>query len=290
VSRRAGAAALGVAAAVALCGCRPQVRQSVDRVTVAETEAAMALEAGGLKRDDVAGLAMGALRASPAFGAPVPEDPRARHWLGRVEVHRVEALSGAGPPLAQVTLSFELAARDQGGPMREFTRAAVPAAPGPEGLREAFARAVEEALSRATGGFALLLAAEGKTEAALVSDLTSPDARVRDASVRALADRKSRQAVPALVDRLQDPDPAVVERAIGALAQVGDPRAVEPLVRMAQKRQGAAVAQLARIIGDLGGPDARAYLLTLASGHRDPMVRAAAQQSLDDLEARAAGR
>jgi hypothetical protein len=286
---RAGAAALLAAAtAAAGCQCRGRTRQSVDRVTVADTEAALALESIGLRREEVAALASAALRASPAFGPPAPESPEARHWLGRVEVHRADAVAGGGPTLAQVTLSFELSPRDAGGPMREFSRAAVPAAAGPRGLRDAFARAVEEALARAAGGFALLLAAEGKEEAALLADLKAPDARVRDAAVRVLAERKSREAVPALIDRLSDPDPAVVERAIGALGQIGDERAVVPLVRLAQRRQGAAIAQLARIIGDVGGPDARAYLVTLASGHRDPLVRGAAQQALDELEARAA--
>ena len=288
-SRRA---AWGLVAAVALgvpgaCRKAPP-RQSVDRIVVAETEGAMQLEAIGVSRPEILRAAVDAFRASSTFGPPAPEGQSARRWLGRVAVHRAEAVPGAGAPLAQVLLSVELSPQAGGGTLRETAGGAEPVGPGPRGVREAFERAAASALSRAVAGFGLLLRAEGKRDEELIADLGSSDARTRDVAIRALAERRTRAAVPALVQRLEDPDPEVAERAIGALGQIGDPAAVLPLVRLAQKRRGQAMANLARIIGDIGGPDARAYLLTLASGHPDPAVRSAAQQALDDMAAREA--
>jgi len=282
-----GAGAL-LAALLALASCRPEVRQSVDRLVVAETDAAHALAGVGLSRDELVAAGLEAIRAAKGFGPPAPESPSARHWLGRLALHRAETRGGPGDAVAHVVLTLELSPQDRSGVLRETASGAEPVGAGPRALREAFARASAQALARALDSFAVLIAAERKRDEALLADLTAPDARLRDSAVRVLADRRNRAAVPALVERLADPDPEVVERAIGALGQIGDERAVVPLVRLAQRRTGPSVAQLARIIGDIGGPDARAYLLTLASGHLDPLVRSAAQQALDEMEARGA--
>jgi hypothetical protein len=276
------------AALLALGACRaPAPRQSVDRVVVAETEGTQRLEGAGVGRDEVLRVALEALRGSRTFGPPAPEGAAARRWLGRVAVHRAEATGGAAGPSAHVVLTLELSPQESGGTLRETARAVEPVGTGPRALREAFSRATAGALERRWAA-SPCPGRGAKAEDELLADLGAPDARVRDCAVRVLADRKSRAAVPALVERLADPDPEVVERAIGALGQIGDAAAVPSLVRLAQRRQGPSVAHLARIIGDVGGPDARSYLLTLASGHADPLVRAAAQQALDEMEARAA--
>jgi hypothetical protein len=282
-------ARLAAAALAALAACRSSPpRQSVDRVAVAETEAALRLESIGVSREELVRAAVDAVRTSPAFGPPAAPGEKAHRWLGRVAVLRADAVGDGGPPLAQVILTLELLPQGGGSALRETASGSGPVGPGPRGMREAFARAAGAALSRAVVGFGLQLAALQKKDEELVADLRSPDSKVRDVAVQALAERRHRSAVPALVERLEDPDPEVAERAIGALGQIGDPAAVTPLVRLAQRRQGPSVGNLARIIGDIGGPDARAYLLTLASGHPDPMVRSAAQQALDDMAAREA--
>jgi len=284
-SGRAGA---WLAALLGLASCRQEPRQSVDRLVVADTDAAQALAGVGLSRDDLLQVGLDAIRTAKGFGPPVPQSAAARHWLGRLALHRADTRGGPGAAVAHVVLTLELSPQDRSGVLRETASGAEPIGAGPRPLREAFSRATAQALSRALDGFAVLIAAERKGDEALLADLTAQDARARDSAVRVLADRRSRAAVPALVERLGDPDPEVVERAIGALGQIGDERAVSALVRLAQRRTGPSVAQLARIIGDIGGPDARAYLLTLASGHLDPLVRGAAQQALDELEAREA--
>jgi hypothetical protein len=286
-SRAGGAIAAAALAALGGCPRSPQ-RQSVDRIAVAETEGALRLESIGISREEILRAAVEAIRAAPGFGPPAPEGEKARRWLGRVAVLGADTVPGGELQRAQVTLTFELSPQGGGSALRETAGGEEPVGPGPRGLREAFDRATAAALARAAAGFGLLLAAERKPERELVGDLGSPDARVRDVAVRALAERRHAGAVPALVERLSDPDPEVAERAIGALAQIGDPAAVPALVRLAQRRQGPSAAALARIIGDIGGPDARAYLLTLASGHPDAQVRSAAQQALDEMAAREA--
>jgi HEAT repeat protein len=128
--------------------------------------------------------------------------------------------------------------------------------------------------------------AERKRTSDLLKDLDSPEARVRDQAVRALAERGDHGAVPGLISRLKDSDPEVRERAVGALAQLRDARAVPALIELSRHRDGPYVANLVRIVGDIGGPDARAWLLTLSSGHPDDVVRGTATEALSELAAR----
>jgi hypothetical protein len=153
--------------------------------------------------------------------------------------------------------------------------------------RDAWRAAFGMASADAAKGIALGFAADAKPVEALISDLRSPDARVRDHAIRVLADRRNSEAVPALLERLRDGDPEIVHRAVGALAQIGDPRAVGPLIEVGQGGDPSLTGRIARIVGDIGGPEAEGYLLTLESGHPDPAVRRAAREALADLSARA---
>jgi len=102
-----------------------------------------------------------------------------------------------------------------------------------------------------------------------------------------LADRGARDAVPPLMARLRDSDPEVAERAVGALAQLRDARAVPALIELAHHRDGPYVANLAHVVGDIGGADAKAWLLTMASGHPDEVVRVAAREALTEMSIKA---
>jgi HEAT repeat protein len=73
---------------------------------------------------------------------------------------------------------------------------------------------------------------------------------------------------------------------VGALAQLRDARAVPRLIELTRRREGPYVANLARIVGDIGGADAQAWLLTIASGHPDEVVRGAAKEALAEMNAR----
>src|SRR5438045_6185140 len=106
----------------------------------------------------------------------------------------------------------------------------------PGARHAAFSAAVEAALHDAVTGLAAQLDARGKTDDALLKDLSSADARVRDYAIRVLADRRSPAAVPQLIARLQDANPEVARRAAGALIALGDRRAGTPHIDMTRHR------------------------------------------------------
>lgn len=213
----------------------------------------------------------------------------ARPHRARIDVLEVRLLAGAasGAARAEVTIEIELAPSDGAdGARRETGRAAV-------GLgdarvpQEAWLAAVGQAARRAADGLALSFAEEAKPAEALIADLSSTDARVREHAIRVLGDRRARAAVPALVARLREEDPRLATRIVGALAQIGDERAVPALIDLSRSADPAATARLARIVGDIGGAEAEGYLLTLESGHQDRRVRSAAREALAEMKARA---
>jgi hypothetical protein len=213
-----------------------------------------------------------------------------RSYRARVDVLGVrlapDGFAGSAPRV-EIAIELQLTPTraDAGEQVRETSTATATLAgrtPG-DAWRAAFGMASADAAKRLALGFA----ADAKPLEALIADLGSPDARVRDHAIRVLADRRSPEAVPALVERLRDGDPEIVHRAVGALAQIGDPRAVGPLIEVAQGGDPALTARVARIVGDIGGPEAEGYLLTLEAGHPDPAVRRAAREALDELSARA---
>jgi hypothetical protein len=198
------------------------------------------------------------------------------------------APGGASGPRAEVTVDVVLTPVTPGNiaPRRETATGSAPLSLYTT-PREAWRSALGDAAQRAAEGLALGVRAEGKGVDALVADLESKDPRVRDQAVRVLGERKSRAAVPALLARLKEEDPRIAHRIVGALAQIGDERAVPALIDLSSASDPVLTSRLARFVGDIGGPEAEGYLQTLASGHPDPRVRAAAQEALDDLTSRA---
>ncbi len=254
------------------------------------------LAALGLGREDLRRDAGEALSAA-GFSLATKGAPRAAvHYRATAAILNARMTRRAlpdGPPESEesrMEAAVELVLRAVGsseGSMREVARASEPVRRGEPELA-ALRRALAGATRRAAAGLAVGLAEAAKPDREVIADLDSGDSRVRDYAVRVLADRKNPAAVPALIARLRDPDPELVERAVGALDQIRDPRAVEPLIELSHRREGPFVAQLARIIGDIGGPEADAYLLTLASGHPEPIVRRAAKQALAESRERRA--
>jgi len=153
----------------------------------------------------------------------------------------------------------------------------------PGARHAAFSAAVEGALRDAVTGLAAQLDARGKTDDALLKDLSSADARVRDYAIRVLADRRSPAAVPQLIARLQDANPDVARRAAGALIAIGDRRAVTPLIEMTRHRHAEDVGPILYAIASLGGAEAEAFLFTLESGAPDEETRRAARGAYEDL-------
>jgi HEAT repeat protein len=284
---RAATLATWVAVA-ALAGCRSKPEPCVvTGVSVDEGLGLARLEATGLTREDLRRAGLAALGRTAGFQVPASE-PRAgaRRCRGSVALLDARVVPGATGPHAEILLRMEVAA-GEGEAFGDTVRVTDPLRPG-EPLAAAFRRAIDEGTGRAASALALALAEEAKPEAELLRDLESGDPRLRDLAVRVLADRRSPAAVPALLARLQDPDPDVASRAVGALALIGDPRAVPPLIELCRRREGPFVGQIVRAIGDIGGAEAEAYLETMAAGHADPDVAAAARDGLRDSRRRRA--
>jgi hypothetical protein len=287
--------AAGLFAAVALgglwglaSGCHRSPKPvHVASVQVAGGAVSETLREAGLDRPVLEAATLSALQAA-GFRAGAGE----RTYRARVDVVGVRLAppdgASAGP---RVEVGIEITLEPEGDrplPVLRDTGSGI-AAVGQAGPAGAFRQAVAAAARDAAEGLALGVAAEGKPIEQVLLDLGSADPRVRDHAVRALAERRSPEAVPALVERLEDTDADVVQRAVGALAQIGDPRAVPPLIDLAQRTEPEVTARVVRVIGDLGGTEAEGYLLTVESGHADARVRRAAREALRDLRAQVSG-
>ena len=156
---------------------------------------------------------------------------------------------------------------------------------GEAARREALREALRQALSQVTASAALQLAAAGRDDAALEKDLQSPDEHVREYALRVLAERRHPAAAPLLIRQLQSEDPVVVRRAIGALVEMHATSAVPALIDLVKDSNMGFVQEIVFAIGEIGGEEAEAYLFTMAQGHDQPDVQAAAQQALDTLDA-----
>jgi hypothetical protein len=153
----------------------------------------------------------------------------------------------------------------------------------PEARRDALREALRRALTQVTAAAVLQMTAADREDAALLQDLQSQDERVREFALRVLADRRHPAAAPLLVRRLQDEDPKVVRQSIGALVEMKAHVAVPALIDLMKDRELGFVQEVVFAIGEIGGVEAEAYLFTVAQGHDQPDVQAAAQQALDTL-------
>lgn len=154
-----------------------------------------------------------------------------------------------------------------------------------EARRTALREALKRALSQVSEAAGMQMAAADREDAALLQDLQSQDDRVREFALRVLADRRNPAAAPLLIRQLQDEDPQVVRQAIGALVEMKARDAVPSLIELVKDREVGFVQEVVFAIGEIGGTEAEAYLFTVAQGHDQPDVQAAAQQALDTLYA-----
>lgn len=256
----------------------------VTSITVGDGGLAAPLREAGL---DAGALEASAREALTAAGFRLGDGKRPhRARVDLVGVRFAPAQPGAASRV-EVAVEIELSpAEDVEGVTARETGAGTAALAGPRPA-EAWRAALAVASRRSAEGLALAVAAATRPVEQVIRDLEGDDPRQRARAVQALADRRATAAVPALIERLDDPDPEVSHQAVGALAQLRDPRAVGPLIEVSGRGDAAFTARLARIIGDVGGSEAEGYLLTLASGHPEPVVRAAAREALDELHARA---
>jgi hypothetical protein len=154
-----------------------------------------------------------------------------------------------------------------------------------ETRRKALREALRRALTQVTEAAVLQLKAADRPDGALQQDLLSKDERVREYALRVLAERRHPAAAPLLIRQLEDDNPQEVRRAIGVLAEMKAPAAVPALIDLMKDREIGFAQEVVFAIGEIGGTEAEAYLFTVAQGHDQPDVQAAAQQALDTLYA-----
>lgn len=152
-----------------------------------------------------------------------------------------------------------------------------------EARRRALREALQRALSQVTEAAVLQMAAADREDGALLRDLQSQDERVREFALHVLADRRNPAAVPLLIRQLQDEDPQVARQAMGALVEMKARSAIPALIDLVKDREVGFMQEVVFAIGEIGGSEAEAYLFTVAQGHDQPDVQAAAQQALDTL-------
>jgi len=226
----------------------------------------------------------GVARAALAEAGFRLEPGRERTFEARVDVvalRMVPATGGQGTR-AELAVEVELVpATGDEPPHKEAGRASEPVGPG--GPSKAVRAALTSAVGEAIRALRVSVAADVKSNEALIADLAAPDDRVRGQAVQALGERKVKAAVPALIERLHDADPKVAHRAVGTLAQIRDPRAVPALIDLCRGGDPGLTLRMVRIVGDIGGRDAQGWLLVQEQAHPDPRVREAASEVLDEL-------
>jgi len=157
---------------------------------------------------------------------------------------------------------------------------------GPEDRREATVHAVEGVLDDLAAEAGALVKATGQKDEVLVKALESTDVRTRTWAMKVLADRKNPAAVPPLLEQLKSEDLDEVRAAIGALVELKDQRAVPAMIDASHARDNLFQREVVFALSAIGGEEAEAYLFTMAQGHDEPVIRASAQQALDELNAK----
>jgi hypothetical protein len=61
--------------------------------------------------------------------------------------------------------------------------------------------------------------------------------------------------------------------------------AVPVLIDLARGRDMGFLQEIVFAVGEIGGPEAEAYLFTVAQGHDQPAIQAAARQALETMSA-----
>jgi hypothetical protein len=280
-ARRCARRFLTLALALGVMGlaCQRTPPPSITRVKVeaalAEAVAEAGLEPGAVEAVTRKALSEAGFRLEPAT---------VRAFEARLDVVALRVVPRQGEPGLQAELAVELELAPAQGdepPHKETGRATEPV--GPAGPSRAVQLALASAVGEAVRALRVGVAADVKSNEALMADLASADARVRGQAVQALGDRGIKAAVPALIERLRDADPKVAHRVIGALAQIKDPRAVPALIDLCRGGDPSLTQRMARIVADIGGRDAEGWLLVLEAAHPDPRVRETAAAALDDL-------
>jgi hypothetical protein len=225
------------------------------------------------------------------MAGPPPEGAPLVRLLLELSGVREVFRAGRDGPEVEVVADLTLRRRSEAGTERSELWAsgfARPAGETFEDRQEAARRALDQTLEDLVHGARAQLDALDRSDGALVKELASSDARVRDAALDVLATRKNPRAVAPLIERLQSDDALLVRRGMGALVEMRATQAVPALIDLTRGKDPGFQRELVFALGAIGGDEARAYLYTVAQGHDSPGVREAAERALEELTHREA--
>lgn len=155
-----------------------------------------------------------------------------------------------------------------------------------EALQNSIRDAFNDALDAAVRESAAVIRLDDADATTLHGKLKDTDTAVRNAAVRLLVRKHDVAALPVLLERLSSDDLDVLRTAVGQLVELRAPEAVNPLIDAAHLKGPVFEREVVFAVSAIGGDDAEAYLDLVSSGHDDPLIRASAEQALEELRAR----
>lgn len=246
----------------------------------------------GLDAEAVATLLTEALKSSGRFephGADAP--PETHPWRVTLDVPFTREVLKDGDPRSYAEVGATLTLERFGGDLpQQYEVVGLGESPvlkdSPSGRQDAMGTALRGALRQVTDAAALQLTALERSDVELVQDLRADDSRLREISLRTLAERQHPAAAPLLLEQLAAAtDADALRKTMGTLVEMKARVAVPVLIDLARGKDLGFVQEIVFAVGEIGGPEAEAYLYTVAQGHDAPAVQAAAQQALETLYA-----
>jgi hypothetical protein len=145
---------------------------------------------------------------------------------------------------------------------------------------------LERGIDRTLDDAALHLDALDAPDDTLTAQLRARDEPRGRAALRVLTLRRHPAALKPWMARLESRDDAKVREAVGALVDLKDPRAVPALIELGRRGQSRFLREVIFALESIGGDEAEGYLHTMAQGHDEAWVRAAAETALQTVAAR----
>lgn len=155
-----------------------------------------------------------------------------------------------------------------------------------EDIQEATRVALESVLVQLVAESRALIELRDATASVLIEKLSNAQRPVRDAAVTLLARQHHSAALNPLLARLESNDLGEIRRTMGLLIELKDPQAVPALIDVSRARDNLVQREVVFALGAIGGDEAEAYLWSLSQGHDDALIRASAEQALQELKAR----
>lgn len=210
-----------------------------------------------------------------------PAGPSETGWQLRAEVRLAsERQADEDPALRRraLGLGVELLRLGDGpGPGRHAAEALEVRVQAPEASPRPL---IEAAMETVMGRLEVAVRLSEADPATLREALAGDDAHARAVALEVVRTRRLGALRPEVEARLAHPDtgPREAMRLVGALEALGDPAAASAMIDAVSRFPELTVPVLFTL-GRLGGAEAEGYLLTVAAGHPDPRVRAAAHEA-----------